>query len=330
MGRDARGRNFGNLRLMTVLGFNLVVAPDVCMWIVPTSITLGLFSGALYIAGTRPLTRWSDSGTETTLLGVVDLLFTVGLVVAGFTLSLMGGLTDPGAIPRVEIERGAAHDLQIAKQRQLNDGGEGSAMVAVPAGAGDERACLIDWDDLGRIDPYGDQKGWTECRTCNLRRPPRAAHCYSCGVCMLESDHHCGVLGFCACLRTLRFFVAYLVCTSVAALNTMTWVMAGLFDKNVRANASAMAINIMLLVFIGNVLLMVGGLACFYVWLVVVDMTRRETKKSAAGSKALVQHYHEHLTPKMLESSSKCFGNVRRVMDPPPSLIAWTPSSSTL
>ena len=32
-----------------------------------------------------------------------------------------------------------------------------------------------------------------ECGVCGIRRPPNASHCYECGVCVVELDHHCPV-----------------------------------------------------------------------------------------------------------------------------------------
>lgn len=432
MGRDPRGRNFGNLRLINCYGLKLVVSPDVCMWIIPTAITIGLFSGGIYQAGTRPLTRWSTTGTEVTSTGQFDFYFTIVLVLCALCFSLLCGLTDPGAIPRLEAKPasyrnntnnnnnnksgsasgspttaastalenehnrnnnrnmspsaasggggGVAIDVATATTSSsstaiataaVNNNGNGtsnggdfvvtstsspisngnnnviissisgsSSSVSAGHAAGDsaiemmqlshERTPLtVDWDDLGFVDPYADQKNWTECKTCNIRRPPRTSHCYSCGVCILDCDHHCGVIGGHVGMRSIRYFAAYLICTALAALNTMTWLLTSLFDKNERANNPAsMAINIMLLVFIGNVLLMVGGLACFYIWLVAVDLTRRENQlKRLPSTKTMVQHYHEQLTQQMLDyQQSRCLGNVRRVLHPPPSLIAWAPS----
>lgn len=32
-----------------------------------------------------------------------------------------------------------------------------------------------------------------ECGLCNILRPKRASHCFECGICVLELDHHCPV-----------------------------------------------------------------------------------------------------------------------------------------
>jgi DHHC palmitoyltransferase len=35
--------------------------------------------------------------------------------------------------------------------------------------------------------------GHMECGQCNINRPTTAAHCYECGVCVDQLDHHCPV-----------------------------------------------------------------------------------------------------------------------------------------
>lgn len=54
------------------------------------------------------------------------------------------------------------------------------------------------------------------CRECNFLRPLRAAHCYTCGLCVEELDHHCDVLGVCVGRRNIRFFALFLVSFCVA------------------------------------------------------------------------------------------------------------------
>lgn len=55
------------------------------------------------------------------------------------------------------------------------------------------------------------------CVTCLLWRPPRAHHCRSCDACVLEFDHHCGVLGVCIGERNQAAFL-WLLSSGAAAL----------------------------------------------------------------------------------------------------------------
>ncbi len=45
-----------------------------------------------------------------------------------------------------------------------------------------------------------------ECGVCGIRRPPNASHCYECGVCVVELDHHCPVS---VCMK---YYVCMYVC----------------------------------------------------------------------------------------------------------------------
>lgn len=398
MSRDAKGRNFGHLKLVNCYGLKLVVSPDAVMWIMPTGITLALFLGALYIAGRQPLTRWNFLSSSSpasssspmkkyspqyqhspltmqdiSFIGVCDLVGTMFIVCAALFFSLLCGLTDPGAIPRVEPEQQQPqqHEQQqytpaeIAEFRRqdlfnkqtnstlsptattiVNINTTSKTTPTAVAQDDDEESsknndkdqllvhvlrlgheATVSASSLGTTDPYSDMTNWTFCRVCNLRRPPRAAHCYTCGVCVLSNDHHCGVVGGDVSLRSLRWFVLYLQCVGIAALNTMTWILGGLFDTKNRANPGSMALHITLLVFVGNIVLMVGGLACFYTWMALTDLTRRESQgknnSSKSQGKSNVCYYHEHMNQAWQDQSTKWFGNVKRILYPPPSLIAW-------
>lgn len=81
----------------------------------------------------------------------------------------------------------------------------------------------------GEVDPLGDETRLVFCRVCLMRRPPRSAHCYTCGVCVLEHDHHCGIVGGCVGRRSLRWFTLYLVSVSSATLIGIVWMLRFLF-----------------------------------------------------------------------------------------------------
>jgi len=51
---------------------------------------------------------------------------------------------------------------------------------------------------------------WRYCGQCELMRPPSAQHCYECGMCVTELDHHCPWTGKCIGSRTIRFFNTFL------------------------------------------------------------------------------------------------------------------------
>jgi hypothetical protein len=173
-------------------------------------------------------------------------------------------------------------------------------------------------------DPLEHEPGLHLCKTCNMKRPPRCSHCYTCNVCVLEHDHHCGIVGGCVGQRSLRWFTLYLVSTAVAACISFYWLLISvietsgdLTDKHDRMKMQSASLSaaghIALLIFIGNVVLMVGGLSVYYLYLMMSDTTRREAQGKLSrpvgfGGRGWV--------------CCNVASNVKRVLFPPESLIA--------
>ncbi len=205
-------------------------------------------------------------------------------------------------------------------------------------------------------DPYRDETGWVLCRQCQIRRPPRAAHCYVCGVCVLEHDHHCGVIGGCVGMRSLRWFALYLVCIGIACGIGCWWLAHSLWSMDfahtiahhpryrrgvttgpapTRPTADPglqFAGVLITLIFGASVLLVVGSLAVYYVVLVITDTTRREarhgvlSKASGADANALAYlsglFYHEDKAQALHSQWSwRRLGRLGRVSFPVPSLV---------
>lgn len=69
----------------------------------------------------------------------------------------------------------------------------------------------------------GVLENYTFCAYCAKPKPPRAHHCRSCRMCVLDMDHHCPFIGNCVGAANHRHFVAFLIsvvssCAYVAAM----------------------------------------------------------------------------------------------------------------
>ena len=187
----------------------------------------------------------------------------------------------------------------------------------------------------GGFDAYRHETSWTECRICHIRRPPRSSHCYTCGVCVLEHDHHCGILGGCVGLRSLRYFVGYLIAIAIGSSMALVMLVRGWTAEAAAAAAllppgshavepqrlqhgrgfgrdaavpASLPFYLILGIFTASILIAVGGLGAYYVCLVIGDTTRREAqgkgsryvKSAAATANAIggsaATHRHQHVT----------------------------------
>jgi hypothetical protein len=143
------------------------------------------------------------------------------------------------------------------------------------------------------VDGVNLQLKW--CRTCHIFRPPRAAHCSECNVCVERFDHHCPWMGQCIGRRNYRFFIGFVI--SCSALCAYTLVASCYVTYRAAAAAAAHAARsdfmtralqscpagVALVGFCGIVLLCVGPLACYHCSLVCSNRTTSEEIKDTFG-----------------------------------------------
>jgi hypothetical protein len=56
------------------------------------------------------------------------------------------------------------------------------------------------------------------CKKCDACKPPRAHHCHVCDTCVSNMDHHCSWINNCVGKNNVRYFVLFLLYTSVGCL----------------------------------------------------------------------------------------------------------------
>ena len=112
----------------------------------------------------------------------------------------------------------------------------------------------------------------TICGKCKLSRPPRAHHCSLCNRCILRMDHHCPWIGNCVGFKNHRFFIQFLVYSSLSCLNLGLSCVASLFYHNSISIVTSLIGSIVGLTFT----LSVGGLAFFHIYLAATNKTTIE------------------------------------------------------
>lgn len=108
-------------------------------------------------------------------LHVLVLIGGVVLYVINVTFMVLTATTDPGILPRNTTmdDAEAAANSQSTRTVEVNG-----------------TTINLKW-----------------CYTCRIWRPPRAAHCSECNVCVDRLDHHCPWMGQCIGRRNYRFFL---------------------------------------------------------------------------------------------------------------------------
>ncbi|KAG6642775.1 hypothetical protein CIPAW_09G164500 [Carya illinoinensis] len=57
----------------------------------------------------------------------------------------------------------------------------------------------------------GELENYTFCHYCSKPKSPRTHHCISCGICILDMDHHCPFIGNCVGAANHRYFILFLI-----------------------------------------------------------------------------------------------------------------------
>jgi len=138
---------------------------------------------------------------------VVTLVF----FASTFFFKMLTGCTDPGIIPRRSLQQA----LGIEQEVLDSIGYESPAIPYMGVGATPEMMPL----SLEQI-----RSGFKWCTTCQIIRPPRAAHCAECDSCILRFDHHCPFVNNCVGQRNYHFFTAFLASTVMLAFSVIAGV----------------------------------------------------------------------------------------------------------
>ena len=165
----------------------------------------------------------------------VRSVFTAALG-AAMALQTAVYVSDPGVItPNEDVDPAVrafvAHSLDSGDRyytwRGSGGGNDGADKMGAGEGGGGVEPPLPSECANFRRDASGDivrcvrgRDGAVEvhkyCAACNVWRPPHAAHCRDCNVCVRRLDHHCGAMGTCIGAGNQRFFLGFLGCGSTA------------------------------------------------------------------------------------------------------------------
>ncbi|EPY37260.1 hypothetical protein STCU_00037 [Strigomonas culicis] len=70
------------------------------------------------------------------------------------------------------------------------------------------------------------------CATCEMHRPVRAAHCYLCGLCCYDHDHHCSMIGTCVGRRNVEVFIFFVAMSALGCIvPTMTMLVSWIYHR---------------------------------------------------------------------------------------------------
>ena len=123
------------------------------------------------------------------------------------------------------------------------------------------------------VSPGSSEFEASMCKFCDISRPPRTHHCRMCDRCILRHDHHCPWIGNCVGFRNHRYFIQFLMYSSLDT-GLVGSCCAGLFMRREDYNwftVTGAVLGLALSVAI-------GGLAVFHLWGMLTNKTTGEFK----------------------------------------------------
>jgi len=121
------------------------------------------------------------------------------------------------------------------------------------------------------------RQGFRVCRTCEVVRPPRAAHCSDCNNCTLDLDHHCPFLNNCIGRRNYGFFWLFLCALTLLGISVLMGI--GVWLESPRLHTISgfpVILGIIIGVPTGVLVLITAAFCVCHVYLICQGRTTRE------------------------------------------------------
>ena len=207
------------------------------------------------------------------------VIVTSSLALVCLILFLLTTFSDPGYIPRKEIQvlLGIQDDIRsilgipssnlVSEERafysSISNGLELESEL-------DDRILLT--DDLVA-------QGYKYCETCRIIRPPRASHCSDCSNCCLRHDHHCPFVSNCVGHRNYVFFTSFITATCILGLMVLFSVILWMGKGNSSLGGDSLIVRVIgFAVGIPTGLLLLAGFSFlgYHLFLLCTGKTTRE------------------------------------------------------
>jgi palmitoyltransferase ZDHHC9/14/18 len=140
---------------------------------------------------------------------VIVAAATTATVLVSFSLT---ACSDPGIVYNIMSWENVDNDNEDPERQDNENNDYKYGGISRPSQSSRLRAlgCLAP-----KPPPTYHNASMIDCGACGLKRPSNANHCYDCGVCVEDLDHHCPWTGKCIGKNNIRYFYIFLLSLSV-------------------------------------------------------------------------------------------------------------------
>jgi len=119
------------------------------------------------------------------------------------------------------------------------------------------------------------------CDTCHIYRPPRSHHCQDCGNCVEVFDHHCPWIGNCVARRNYRYFIGFLIWTTLMLVLVFAVCLVVLLSANAEKDSFGSALgevptSFILMIYTALIFFPVCCLTCYHGFIISTGETTKE------------------------------------------------------
>lgn len=211
------------------------------------------------------------------------LVYSILAISLTFAISLYFILyfSNPGYLPRpFEPEFVNSDFLELKLVKEVTSNSKANDQTILKSQSSDNLTVPMLDNDQEDISKDADLESRL-CSICDIYKPPRSKHCYTCHRCVARFDHHCPLIGNCIGVKNHRLFYLFLFFEEIALITSIYINIDSVRAIDFQSIQSGLQYSMIVYLFVGFVIVIgfsvyVTLLLIFHTFLVLKNQTTYE------------------------------------------------------